>query len=42
VSEDLVRERRGHALIARVFASLDAREGALAFVERRAPVWQGR
>jgi enoyl-CoA hydratase/carnithine racemase len=25
-----------------VFASADAREGASAFVERRAPVWQGR
>lgn len=26
----------------RVFQSADAREGATAFVERRAPVWQGR
>jgi enoyl-CoA hydratase/carnithine racemase len=25
-----------------VFGSRDAQEGALAFVERRAPVWQGR
>jgi len=25
-----------------VFDSLDAKEGATAFVERRAPVWQGR
>lgn len=27
---------------AKVFSSADAREGATAFVERRAPVWQGR
>jgi hypothetical protein len=26
----------------RVFASEDAREGAIAFMERRAPVWRGR
>jgi enoyl-CoA hydratase/carnithine racemase len=25
-----------------VFASQDAREGALAFIEKRSPVWQGR
>jgi len=25
-----------------VFNSLDAKEGATAFIERRAPVWQGR
>ena len=25
-----------------VLASEDAREGAIAFTERRAPVWQGR
>jgi enoyl-CoA hydratase/carnithine racemase len=25
-----------------VFGSQDAKEGALAFVEKRAPVWQGR
>jgi enoyl-CoA hydratase/carnithine racemase len=25
-----------------VFSSEDAKEGAMAFVEKRAPVWQGR
>jgi enoyl-CoA hydratase len=30
------------ALTAPVFASADAREGARAFAEKRAPVWQGR
>ena len=30
------------ALTAAVFASQDAREGARAFAEKRAPVWQGR
>jgi enoyl-CoA hydratase/carnithine racemase len=38
---ELVREV--HAELQRsVFASADAKEGASAFVERRAPVWQGR
>ncbi len=35
------RERR-RELQQSVFGSRDAKEGALAFVERRAPVWQGR
>jgi enoyl-CoA hydratase len=26
----------------RVFSSEDAKEGALAFVQKRAPIWQGR
>ncbi len=34
--------RRQHELAAPVFASEDAREGAAAFTERRAPVWRGR
>jgi enoyl-CoA hydratase len=33
---------RQQALIEPVFASEDAREGATAFAERRAPVWRGR
>ena len=33
---------RQNAITAQVFASEDAREGAAAFAEKRAPVWQGR
>jgi enoyl-CoA hydratase len=33
---------RQQELIEPVFASEDAREGATAFAERRAPVWRGR
>jgi enoyl-CoA hydratase len=41
--EPLAEVREVHAELQRsVFASADAREGASAFGERRAPVWQGR
>jgi enoyl-CoA hydratase len=33
---------RQDEIIRPVFASEDAREGSIAFAERRAPVWQGR
>ncbi|QIX52669.1 enoyl-CoA hydratase-related protein [Rhodococcus sp. DMU1] len=38
---DRVADRLGHWQ-STVFGSADAREGAVAFVEKRAPVWQGR
>ena len=41
--EPLGDVRPVHAdLVGSVFSSDDAREGATAFVERRAPVWKGR
>jgi enoyl-CoA hydratase len=41
--EPLADVRNVHAELQRsVFGSEDAREGAAAFVERRAPVWSGR
>jgi enoyl-CoA hydratase len=33
---------RQRVLLEQVIASQDAREGALAFAEKRAPVWSGR
>ena len=35
-------ETRAGELQAKIFASDDAKEGAAAFLERRAPIWQGR
>jgi enoyl-CoA hydratase/carnithine racemase len=41
--EPLSEVRKAHAELQQsVFASADAKEGATAFVERRAPVWSGR
>lgn len=52
VSKQIIRQSRGWAmedryakqaqLIAPVFVSEDAREGAAAFAEKRAPVWKGK
>jgi enoyl-CoA hydratase len=41
--EPLAEVRKVHAELQQsVFGSEDAKEGAAAFVERRAPVWSGR
>jgi enoyl-CoA hydratase len=42
--EEIGDEREAHigAVVAPVFVSEDAREGAIAFAERRAPQWKGR
>jgi 1,4-dihydroxy-2-naphthoyl-CoA synthase len=37
VSEEVLRERRGRVLVITIFTSDDAREGATAFAEKRAP-----
>jgi enoyl-CoA hydratase len=42
VTDHARARERGRELQPSVFSSRDAKEGALAFVERRAPVWQGR
>jgi enoyl-CoA hydratase len=42
VTDHARARERGRELQQSVFGSRDAKEGALAFVERRAPVWQGR
>jgi enoyl-CoA hydratase len=40
-SPDEEWERQGE-VIAHIFTSADAQEGAIAFAEKRAPRWQGR
>ncbi len=42
VSDPAAAEARWAHWQAQVFSSEDAKEGALAFIEKRAPVWQGR
>jgi enoyl-CoA hydratase len=42
VTDHARARERGRELQQSVFGSRDAKEGALAFVERRAPAWQGR
>ena len=42
VAGDESARRRMHELSQDVFASVDAKEGAQAFVERRKPVWRGQ
>ena len=42
VTDPALAEKRASELQAQVFASEDAKEGATAFVEKRAPIWRGR
>ncbi len=41
IDRDRARARQASLMVS-VFGSEDAREGALAFIEKRAPVWRGR